>query len=614
MRSFSLIPYKFKQSQLIKESSGIRFECPANTVMTGRMHSGDANGNTIYEYASLIPDYYIIGVSGTPTKSDFHNESNSYFECKGNEVLIARQHNGDENGSTSYWSVELKFNGKTVISKNHIWSSGIEESDSDFTAPENCVITGRDHRGDENGITKYRYSELYVDDNKLIVTDIGISRSIKESIGEKFSCPDNSVMVGRQHRGDENGITSYKYGFVFFPFPNDFIQTFDDEWSSDIKESNSDFLALQGYFITGRDHTGDQNGNTKYRYSKINFGGWIANSSEQRQDSTPITESAGIWYRAPFKNTIVGRIHKGDANADTVYNFSPIIVSEDESLYYEPTDEQKKFLRKKFPNLTKFWITGEPTRDYSGIAWSMGFKNRWINPGETLDKFKKQYQLLGYADIPAHSDEAMVDGWIDNSKPINGSKVYTGNIPDTSPGLWETKLGSSYRIAHYRDELNGDIYGEIKISFKAPFISKKAFVKKNQLITQKEIDTLNVEISKISPVLKEQFENAFREWKDSWFQGDMIFSSDTRDRAKGKLFEKLLALGDEIIPLVIEKLVDPENFIALTLYDSLQMHPECVVKYHDADLNLLEGEQARAQRTIRLWISKAIDKQSIDKK
>jgi predicted RNA-binding Zn-ribbon protein involved in translation (DUF1610 family) len=619
MKNFYLIPYKIKQSQVINESSGVRFECPANTVMTGRMHSGDENGNTIYEYASLIPDYYFIGASGTPTEYNYKKESSSNFICQDNEVLIARQHNGDENGNSTYWCVKLGFNGKSVISKNHNWSSEIKESDSDFTAPENCVITGRKHSGDENGKTSYRYSELYVDDNKLIVTNIGISDDIKESSGAKFSCPNYSVIVGRKHKGDENGKTSYKYGFVFFPFPDVdekgdlYIRTFDDIWSPDLTESNSNFSAPQGCFITGRIHTGDENGKTSYKYSKIKFGGWIANS-EQKQYSIQIKESAGIWYRAPFKNTIVGRIHQGDENANTIYNFSPISVSVDENGYRTPTQNEMESLRNSFPHLTKCWITGEQTYVYNCIAWSMGFKDRWINPGETLDKFKKQYQLLGYADIPAQSDVAMVDGWTDNSIPQHGSKVYTGKIPDALPGLWESKLGASYRIAHYRDELSGSVYGKITISFKAPFISKEAFVKKDQWITQKEIDTLNVEISRISPVLKEQFENAFKEWKDSWFQGSMMFSSDTRDRAKGKLFEKLLALSDKIIPLVIEKLIDPKNFIALTLYDSLQQHPEYVVKYHDADSNLLEGEQARAQRTIRLWISKVIDKQSIDKK
>lgn len=35
------------------KESGSYFLCPTNAVMTGRYHSGDENGQTQYEYATL---------------------------------------------------------------------------------------------------------------------------------------------------------------------------------------------------------------------------------------------------------------------------------------------------------------------------------------------------------------------------------------------------------------------------------------------------------------------------------------------------------------------------------------------------------------------------------
>lgn len=50
---FYIVPNVRTKSSVIKESSGTEFLCPTNTVMTGRWHKGDENGQTQYEYATL---------------------------------------------------------------------------------------------------------------------------------------------------------------------------------------------------------------------------------------------------------------------------------------------------------------------------------------------------------------------------------------------------------------------------------------------------------------------------------------------------------------------------------------------------------------------------------
>lgn len=49
---FYIIPDKRTVTSGMKES-GSYFLCPSNTVMTGRYHKGDENGQTQYEYATL---------------------------------------------------------------------------------------------------------------------------------------------------------------------------------------------------------------------------------------------------------------------------------------------------------------------------------------------------------------------------------------------------------------------------------------------------------------------------------------------------------------------------------------------------------------------------------
>jgi hypothetical protein len=61
-------------------------------------------------------------------------------------------------------------------------------------------------------------------------------------------------------------------------------------------------------------------------------------------------------------------------------------------------------------------------------------------------------------------------------------------------------------------------------------------------------------------------------------------------------------MGDAIIPLVVNELIQPDNFIALQLYDRLQNEPRLLVEHSAEDDLILEGEQGRAHRTVRTYI------------
>jgi hypothetical protein len=97
------------------------------------------------------------------------------------------------------------------------------------------------------------------------------------------------------------------------------------------------------------------------------------------------------------------------------------------------------------------------------------------------------------------------------------------------------------------------------------------------------------------------FEDAFQVWKDTWFRGGLAISSDPHTRTVGKEFDALVALGPAILPLVIEALSDPENFLALQLYDAIQPNGRLLVQFGPEDERIVEGEQGRARRTVQAW-------------
>ena len=56
-----------------------------------------------------------------------------------------------------------------IIPDKRSVSTSMKESNSSFLCPSNCVITGRWHKGDENGQTQYEYATLkVVDENGQI--------------------------------------------------------------------------------------------------------------------------------------------------------------------------------------------------------------------------------------------------------------------------------------------------------------------------------------------------------------------------------------------------------------------------------------------------------------
>lgn len=114
---------------------------------------------------------------------------------------------------------------------------------------------------------------------------------------------------------------------------------------------------------------------------------------------------------------------------------------------------------------------------------------------------------------------------------------------------------------------------------------------------------INEECAKVPEQMRATFAQAFAAWKSGWFNGGLAISSDPHTRTVGKEFDTLIALGPAILPLVVEALADPENFLALQLYDAIQPNDQLLVQFEPDDERILEGEQGRAQRVVQAWFA-----------
>ena len=167
------------------------------------------------------------------------------------------------------------------------------------------------------------------DPSVVTVVATGWSTSQRES-GSYFVCPTNQVMIGRIHRGDENGQTQYQCGLVkndghTFEVPGSTAQ-----WSSWCdKESSCTYICPPGKIMTGRQHNGDENGETRYQCAEVHHNGLKINYRSSHW-SASIKESNSN-YNCPSNTAMVGRYHDGDENGQTGYKCSPFTA------YYSTT-------------------------------------------------------------------------------------------------------------------------------------------------------------------------------------------------------------------------------------------------------------------------------------
>lgn len=341
-QQISIIPNVRTETGSYSESSS-NFLCPYGTVITGRYHSGDENGTTKYEYATLkAVNAQGQIVAGTITVEDvrwelsFSESSGAGFDAASNRIIVGRRHSGDENGQTSYATAIVKFNGQTTLVSNYTTSANIRESSWNwFRTASNQVVVGRHHGGDENGNTYYRsativFTMVPAPPGTIIVPNIRSTTGTYTESSSYFLCPSNTVVTGRSHTGDENGATNYEYATLKAinaqGQPVAGIITVEDvKWGSGLYEADGKgYDAVLNRVIVGRQHSGDENGITWYATGVVKFNGYPTKVINYNTTTTKIESGGWNWFRTVYNQVVTGRHHMGDENGNTYYSMGTI--------------------------------------------------------------------------------------------------------------------------------------------------------------------------------------------------------------------------------------------------------------------------------------------------
>jgi len=119
-------------------------------------------------------------------------------------------------------------------------------------------------------------------------------------------------------------------------------------------------------------------------------------------------------------------------------------------------------------------------------------------------------------------------------------------------------------------------------------------------LTSSEIKVIEGLSARVEASVRSAFEISFKAWKDKWFTGPALFSSDTNSNKLLPEYNILRTMGDSILPLIVRELANPENFPLLVLYDDIA--PKDFLVDANAPEFALDGEQARAIRTIKKYL------------
>jgi len=271
------------------------------------------------------------------------------------------------------------------------------------------------------------------------------------------------------------------------------------------------------------------------------------------------------------------------------------------------TAAEKARFKGYFPGLDvdRAVVTDGPSTVYNCISWTVGVTNRWLWPGSGLANFDTFYRGFGFV----RAGDGPIAAW--GHSPTN---MTHGSVSGPGHGArWESKCGPDLRIQHGLSELVGSSYGRVIAFYRrgralsaanesvAEEIMKEKTIKSYMSSTQRK--TLAGECGKLPIDLRAAYENAFAAWKATWFSGGLAINSNPHTRTVGKEYDALIAMGPAIIPLVVESLADPENFLTLQLYDAIQPNEQLLVQFEPDDERILEGEQGRAQRAVQAWFA-----------
>jgi hypothetical protein len=259
------------------------------------------------------------------------------------------------------------------------------------------------------------------------------------------------------------------------------------------------------------------------------------------------------------------------------------------------TAERSRF-QGYFPRLAvaNCWVLGEQTRTYNCLAWALGITNAWVWPwgGRLATPAEMTTYLRGRGYVPQFGGPLATYG--------PGYLSHAARFTNA----WTSKVGSDLLISHGLTEINGGVYGVLRQQYARRTLSEGGIgLIEGELVTAQapvveafgsaEDSAISAAAERVSQELRAAFEAAITAWEDSWtWQPIPPLGNES--------FAELMALGDATIPLLVDRLRDPDKWPAIYILEHF-LPAELTVTLDPDDPDTLLGEQFRARATALSW-------------
>jgi hypothetical protein len=270
-----------------------------------------------------------------------------------------------------------------------------------------------------------------------------------------------------------------------------------------------------------------------------------------------------------------------------------------------PSDAEWNYLHYYWRNLVRqdVWILGERTTRYNCLAWALGYTDRWIWPWGSANASPSQMSSFLHRYGYSLGTPRYIGTYGTTAGIGHAARFYV-----SSPS---SKLGGLWLITHLWAELNGGSYGNLVQSYRRGLEVVEDLELVEAVIEATDPDLpelsgferqrLRDRVSEVDPAVKSAFEDAYGTWRKTWDTEEVALDSTGYAVTARPEFLAVVKEGGEALPLLMEKLLDPDEHFALRAVERIL--PAHIVPHFDPeDEEVLKGEQYRARLVLSNWL------------
>jgi hypothetical protein len=140
---------------------------------------------------------------------------------------------------------------------------------------------------------------------------------------------------------------------------------------------------------------------------------------------------------------------------------------------------------------------------------------------------------------------------------------------------------------------------ELAAAAAATGLARPASARPQPYLSGSQAAELRHEIAAIPREIRRAFDQRYQAWRNTWDSPALAVPSDTRSRRNSAEFATLVGLGPQILPLLIDKIAHPQDFLALQVYEVLR--PDWPANIEADGKPVFASEQAKVRRAVQDW-------------